>query len=35
MNGNTYIYSDNLYLTGDIRERTFYASSGAQTEQRI
>ncbi len=34
MNGDTHIYSGNLYLTGDIHT-TFNASSGAWTEQKI
>jgi hypothetical protein len=33
MNGGTYIYNGNLYLTGDIRKGTFNATSGAWTEQ--
>ena len=33
MNGDTYIYNGNLYLTGDIHKGTFSAS-GAWTEQK-
>ncbi len=34
MNGDTHIYSGNLFLTGDIHKGTFNASSGAWTEQK-
>ena len=34
MNGDTHIYSGNLYLTGDIHKGTFNASSGTWTEQK-
>ena len=34
MNGDTYIYNGNLYLTGDIHKGTFNAVSGAWTEQK-
>jgi hypothetical protein len=33
MNGNTYIYSGNLYLTGDINKGTF-TSAGVWTQQK-
>jgi hypothetical protein len=33
MNGNTYIYSGNLYLTGDINKGTL-SNAGAWTEQK-
>jgi hypothetical protein len=33
MNGDTYIYSGNLYLTGDIHKGTF-SSAGTWTEQK-
>jgi hypothetical protein len=35
MNGDTYIYNGNLYLTGDINKGTFNSSSGAWTQQKI
>ncbi len=34
INGGTYIYNGNLYLTGYINEGTFNASSGAWTQQK-
>ncbi len=34
MNGDTFIYSVNLFLTGDIHKGTFNANSGAWTEQK-
>ncbi len=34
MKGDTYIYDDHLYLTGDISKGTFNATSGAWTEQK-
>ena len=34
MNGDTYIYNGNLYLTGDIHKGLFSASTGAWTEQK-
>ncbi len=33
INGNTYIYSGNLYLTGDINKGTF-SSTGVWTQQK-
>ena len=33
MNGNTYIYSGNLYLTGDINKGSF-SSDGTWTQQK-
>ncbi len=35
MNGDTFIYSGNLYLTGDINKGIFHSSSGAWTQQKI
>jgi hypothetical protein len=35
MNGDTYIYNGNLYLTGNIHKGTFSASSGTWTQQKI
>ncbi len=34
INGGTYIYNGNLYLTGDINKGTFNASSGTWTQQK-
>ena len=34
MNGDTYIYNGNLYLTGDIHKGLFSAATGAWTEQK-
>jgi hypothetical protein len=34
MNGDTYIYYGNLYLTGDFDKGTFYSSSGTWTQQK-
>ncbi len=34
MNGDTYIYNGNSYLTGDIHKGTFNATSGAWTDQK-
>jgi hypothetical protein len=34
INGNTYVYSGDLYLTGDIQKGTF-SSAGTWTEQKI
>ena len=34
MNGDTYIYNGNLYLTGDIHKGLFSVSTGAWTEQK-
>ncbi len=33
MNGNTYIYSDNLHITGDINKGTL-SSGGTWTQQK-
>ena len=35
MNGDTYIYNGNLYLTGDINKGTFNSSTGTWTQQKI
>jgi hypothetical protein len=34
INGDTYIYNGNLYLTGDINKRTFNSSTGTWTQQK-
>ncbi len=34
MNGDTYIYNGNLYLTGEIHKGLFNASSGAWTQRK-
>ena len=34
MNGDTYIYNGNLYLTGDINKGLFNSASGAWTQQK-
>ena len=34
INGGTYIYNGDLYLTGDINKGTFSSSSGAWTQQK-
>ena len=34
MNGDTYIYNGNLYLTGDINKGTFNSSTGTWTQQK-
>ncbi len=34
INGSTYIYDGNLYLTGDIDKGTFNSSTGAWTQQK-
>ena len=35
MNGNTYIYSGNLFLTGNINKGTFNSSTGTWTQQEL
>ncbi len=35
INGGTYIYNGNLYLTGDINKGTFSPSTGAWTQQEL
>ena len=34
MNGDTYIYNGNLYLTGDINKGLFNSASGAWAQQK-
>ncbi len=34
INGGTYIYNGNLYLTGDINKGTFNSSTGTWTQQK-
>ena len=35
INGGTYIYNGNLFLTGNINKGTFSPSSGAWTQQEL
>jgi len=35
MNGDTYIYNGNLYLTGDINKGTFNSTTGTWTQQKV
>jgi hypothetical protein len=35
INGDTYIYNGNLFLTGNINKETFSSSSGAWTQQEL